>query len=300
MTAVVSAVLPVFIVAGFGFAVRRITHLHLKTLSALNAYILIPSLVYNGISKHTIDWSLFLRIAGGVALSAGVVGLILAVLASRNGMATPLRSAFLMTMFPNLGNFGLPIVLFAFGSDALPYGVLIMVCGGFLQNSIGLYLAQRGTHSAMRALTGVFKFPMIYAFAAAMLAQRFGFHFPEAFDRALQISGDGVIPVQLLILGATVAETRLQVGVNVFLACAARLLLGPLVAWGVAWMVGMHGLAANVFILQMSGPVAIGMAAYGVQFDLEPGFLSSVVSWTFLLSVATVTLVLTLLYAAGA
>ncbi|MBX7257078.1 MAG: AEC family transporter [Candidatus Hydrogenedentes bacterium] len=299
MSAVLSAVLPVFIVAAFGFAVRRITHLHLKTLSALNAYVLIPSLVYNGISKNAIEWPLFLRTALAVVIAAAIAGLVLALIASRAGMTTPLKSAFMMTMFPNLGNFGLPIVLFAFGSKALPYGVLIMVCGGFLQNSVGLYLAQRGVHSAKRALLGVFTFPMVYAFAAAMLAQRLGFQFPQALDRAVQIAGDGVIPIQLLILGATVAETRLQVTVHVFVACAVRLLLGPLVAWGVATIVGMHGLAASVFILQMSGPVAIGMAAYGVQFDLEPGYLSSVVSWTFLFSVATVSVVLTLLYAAG-
>ena len=299
MSAVVAAVLPVFIVALFGFTVRKACHLHLKTLSALNTYVLIPSLVYNGISKHAIEWPLFLRTASAVFVATALVGSVLAAIASRNGMATARKSAFLMTMFPNLGNFGLPIVLFAFGSEALPYGVLIMVCGGFLQNSVGLYFAQRGEHSAARALLGVFRYPMVYAFAAAMLAQRLDFRFPGALDRAVQIASDGAIPIQLLILGATVAETRLQIGSHVFVASAARLVLGPCIAWGVAWLLGMHGLAANVFILQMSGPVAIGMAAYGVQFDLEPGFLSSVVSWTFLFSVATVSIVLTLLYGAA-
>jgi ABC-type transporter Mla maintaining outer membrane lipid asymmetry permease subunit MlaE len=37
------------------------------------------------------------------------------------------------------------------------------------------------------------------------------------------------------------------------------------------------------------------MAVYGVQFEVSPRFLASVVGWTFLLSIATVAIVLLIL-----
>jgi len=81
-------------------------------------------------------------------------------------------------------------------------------------------------------------------------------------------------------------------GINVFASTGMRLIGGPIAAASFAVLVGMEGTAAKAFIVQMSAPVAIGMAAYGVQFDVAPRFLASVVSWTFLLSLFTVSAVL--------
>jgi hypothetical protein len=113
-----------------------------------------------------------------------------------------------------------------------------------------------------------------------------------ALDRAVKLIADASIPIQLIILGIQLEETRLEVSANVFLAAAVRLLGGPALAAAIVLIVGLDGLAGNVFITQMSGPIAVGMAAYAVQFDLSPRFLASAVSWTFLFSIATVSLVL--------
>jgi predicted permease len=56
--------------------------------------------------------------------------------------------------------------------------------------------------------------------------------------------------------------------------------------------VGLEGLPGKVFILQMSGPIAVGMAAFGVQFDVAPRFLASAVCLTSLLSVISVSAIL--------
>lgn len=297
--AVVSAIAPVFLVAAAGFAVRRAFPLDMRTLSTLNIYVFIPALVFRSISQQALDWPLFSRLAAAVGLMTLVMGMVLSAAARARRLTGPVHSAFLMTLFPNLGNFGMPVCLFAFGETGLAFAVVILVLGSFVQNSVGIYFAQRSRHTMLKALGLVFRFPMVYAFALALFFQRNAWAFPKPIAGAVSITADASIPVQLMILGAKLAETRLELSANVYLAAAARLVLGPLAAFGIALLLGLEGLAAKVFVVQMSGPVAVGMAVYGVQFDVEPGFLASVVTWTFLLSAVTVSLVLLLVLAAS-
>ncbi|MCX5757600.1 MAG: AEC family transporter, partial [Candidatus Hydrogenedentes bacterium] len=282
----------VFFVAAAAYFIRKRLHLDVKTLSSLNIYMLIPALVFSGISRKPIEWALFGRIAAASILVLIAMTMLLTALARVMRVEERERGAFLMTMFPNLGNFGLPVCLFAFGQEGLAFAIVTMVIGSFLQNSIGIYFAQRAHHGTGEALRRVFRFPMMYAFVLALVFQKTGWRFPEAVDRAVSLTADASIPIQLIILGAQLAATRLDTGVNVFAATAVRLVAGPITAAVFAVLVGMEGVAARAFVVQMSGPVAIGMAAYGVQFDVAPRFLASVVSWTFLLSLFTVSAVL--------
>jgi hypothetical protein len=98
--------------------------------------------------------------------------------------------------------------------------------------------------------------------------------------------------MQLIILGVQLAETHLDTSVDVFLAAGVRLCGGPILALAVLSLVGLEGLVAKVFVLQMSGPVAVGMAVFGIQFDVAPRFLASAVSLSFLMSIFTVSAVL--------
>lgn len=295
MDAIISAIVPVFVVASAGFALRRFVHLDARTLSALNIYLFIPALVYSKVSAYTIEWPVF----GAYAVAA--ILMLVAMTALLEGLGALLRldgarrSAFVMTQFMNLGNYGLPIALFAFGEEGLALAVVVMVCGSFLQNSLGIYFAQRSTHGAWSAFRQILYFPLVYAFALALVSQQTGVFPAQPLRLGVDLVADAAVPVQLMILGIKLAETRLEVSGLVFLASGIRLLLGPVLAGVVAWLVGLDGLAAKVFILQMSGPVAVGMAVFGVQFNVQPRFLASVVSWTFLLSSVTVSLVLYIL-----
>jgi len=289
---ILAAVLPVFLAVAASYVVRKRVPLHTKTLSSLNIYLFLPALVYSSISGREIQWGIFGRIALAAVLMLGGMTVVLSAVAHWLKITHKEHGAFLMTLFPNLGNFGLPVCLFAFGEEGLAFAVVGMVCGSFLQNSVGVYFAQRAHLGVAAAVRRVFAFPMIYAFVLALIAQRLGVQLGTAVERAVKLTSDAAIPVQLVILGIQLAETRLETSPPVFLATAIRLIGGPILAVGIVLLVGLNGLAAKAFITQMSGPVAVGMAAYGVQFDVAPRFLSSVVSWSFLFSVFTVAAVL--------
>jgi len=295
MSEILSAILPVFLIAGLAYVVSRRLPLDAKTLSSLNLYVFIPALVYSSLSKRALEWGLFARIAVASIVMLVAMAAVLTIVARLRRIAPERRSAFLLTQFPNLGNFGLPVCLFAFGEDGLAIAVVVLVCGSFLQNCVGIYYAQRTHYSAAKALGRVFQFPMIYAFVLALASQRTGWQLPLALERAVDITAGAAIPVQIIILGVQLARTRLETSVDLGLAAAIRLVGGPLLAAVLVILLRFDTLAAKVFITQMAGPVAVGMTAYAVQFNIAPRFLASIVAWTFLLSLVTVSAVLFLL-----
>lgn len=292
---IVSAILPVFLIAAASYLLARRMPLDVKTLSTTNLYLFIPTLVYSSLSDRDLQWDLFARVAAASALMVAAMTVVLALIARARGLGNHERTAFILTLFPNLGNFGLPVCTFAFGPEGMALAVVVMVCGSFLQNTVGIYYAQRSHHSVSAAFRSMLGFPMMYAFALALLTQRTGIRPPLMLDRAIDIAAGAAIPVQIIILGVQLQRTRLDSSPDLFLAAALRLIGGPILAAGLVLALGFDTLAAKVFIVQMAGPVAVAMTAYGVQFDVAPRFLASVVAWTFLLSLFTVSAVLYLL-----
>ena len=289
---VVGAIAPIVFIAVLGLVLRRRHLLDAKTLSTCNIFLFIPALVFTNIYEREIAGGVFLRIAVASIIVMGAMTVLLGTLARLLKLEGGDLGGFMMTMFPNLGNFGLPVVMFALGDQGLAFGVVVMVIGSGLQNSFGIYYAQRAYHGKTKALFQVFLYPMIYAFLLAIILRQTGVAIPLPISRALSIMADAAIPVQLVLLGIQIAETRVERSRPVFVASAARLLGRPAFGILAAMATGLTGLAGQAFVLQMSGPVAVGMAAYGVQFGVAPRFLSSAVAWTFFFSLFTISALL--------
>src|SRR5262245_14697862 len=121
-------------------------------------------------------------------------------------VAVPLRlsraelSAFLLVvMFSNSGNYGLPVVLFAFGQDALSYATAFFVTGSLLTYTVGVFIAASGRRSVPAALSGLAKIPAIYALAAAAIILVAGIHLPLAITRPIALLSDAALPTMILV-----------------------------------------------------------------------------------------------------
>ncbi|MFP4191076.1 MAG: AEC family transporter [Candidatus Hydrogenedentota bacterium] len=296
MLDILSPIVPIFIVAASGYGLRQYTALDGQTLSTLNVYLLMPVLVFDSLAEHHIEWDVYGRYVVASVLMLAIMGCVLGLITRLRRMKGAMYSAFMMTLFMNLGNFGLPVSKFAFGDEGLALAVIVMVACTFFQNAFGLFFAHQGSHGTAKAMLQVLRFPLIYAFILALVFQYMEWELPVMLGRAVSLTAGATIPMQLLILGICIAETRLETGPDVFIASGARLVIGPVAGMGAAWLAGLEGLTAQVFILQMSGPVAVTMAVYAVQFNVRPAYLASVVTWTFLLSFVSVSAVLWVLF----
>jgi malate permease and related proteins len=93
------------------------------------------------------------------------------------------------------------------------------------------------------------------------------------------------LPLLLLVLGMQLAQgVALEDMRTTALASGLRLLVSPLVAYGLALAFGLDDPAWWVVILQAAMPAAVNMSLYALEFDLRPKFVAGVVALTTLIS----------------
>jgi predicted permease len=141
-----------------------------------------------------------------------------------------------------------------------------------------------------QAILGIAKVPAVYGVAAAVFVLAGGIAVPITLMRPIDLLGDAAIPLMVLVLGmqlerATVPERPLCVGAAVGLS----LLAAPLVAIGLAAVLGLTGTARQAGVVLASMPVAVITTILAVEFDVAPAFVTNAVFLSTLLSPLTLT-----------
>jgi predicted permease len=231
--------LPIILIAGFGFALGQWTKISPRTLSQVVFYIFSPSLVFRLLTHSQLGNEDILRTMGFAGLLMILVGLL--TWAAGHFLRLEgrmLTAVLLITMFMNAGNYGLPVTLFAFGEDALAHASLFFVVMVMFTNTIGVLIASSGTRSLPQALLGLLKLPATYALAIGLLFLQFKWQLPTVLDRTVTLLGDAAIPSMLVLLGLQLHAIRWDGQLKAIgLASVMRLLVAPLLALGMShWM----------------------------------------------------------------
>jgi malate permease and related proteins len=240
----------------------------------------------------------------GGALLMGLVALAVAwPLGIRGGS---LSALLLVSMFMNSGNYGLPVSRFAFGEAGFAQALFYFVAQSIMGQTLGVAVAaaggaQAGPGLGREVLGRVLRMPQIYATVAALLVRASGFD-PAAQSgpllglyRALALLGEATLPMMLIVLGVQLAggvvreEPRL-----VALACVLRLVVSPLVAYGLGRALGMDQLNLAVGVLLAGMPAAVHTTITAVEFNSRPSLVVATVVATSLLSLLSLSLILTL------
>jgi malate permease and related proteins len=292
-----SDILPIFIVASVGYLLARFSAVDARVLSRVIFNALSPCLVFNLLVTSTISRGEFGQMALFCVLVTAAAGVLarLAVIPLRLDRA--MRSAFLLViMFSNSGNYGLPVALFAFGREALARATVYFVVASVLTYTVGVFLAASGRRSVGQALLGVFRVPAVYAIAAAGLVLAFGIALPPVVTRPVGLLSDAGLPMMILVLGMQL-ERAVMPDRPVVVAAAATvsLLLMPLAAFEIAKALGLTGPAFAAAVIQASMPAAVVTTILALQYEVAPGFVTSVVLVTTALSPLTLTAVIYLL-----
>jgi predicted permease len=285
----VSDIVPIFLIAGVGYLLASKLQANLKTLAHVAFYALAPCFAFRMLSASRMSGPEAGRIAVLAILVAGVMGLLARLAAIPFRLSRAELSGFLLVaMFSNGGNYGLPVVLFAFGNEALAPATVYFVTSSILTYTAGVFLAASGRRSVSRAILGITRTPAIYGVAAAGLVVTTGISVPAVLLRPIQLLADGAIPVMILVLGmqlqrATKPERPRVVAAAVVLSLVAA----PFVALGLTWLLGLTGYARQAGVVLASMPTAVITTILALEFDTAPAFVTNVVFITTLLSPLT-------------
>src|SRR5882672_4963789 len=163
MSVILSAVLPVFIIALIGYALAKADGpFDNKTIAFLVVGLGTPALVFFNLSKTTVVPGALAGIA-----AATVVAIIFYLITGAlilKAMGMRLRTFLPSLAFPNAGNLGLPLALYAAGEEGLNYAIIIFAITSIFNLTIGQALAA-GRNNWMTVL----KSPIVPAAALGLV-----------------------------------------------------------------------------------------------------------------------------------
>lgn len=289
--ALLNTVLPVFILAGLGWMARTVLKIEVKDPARLAVYIMTPGLIMNSILNSKLVAAEVGKIVGWGLLLCGAMILITLLTARLLGWSSAEGSAaVLSTGFMNAANYGLPVILLAFGQEGFDRAAIFVVESSLLMYSVAVYFAARGRMHWRQAVSAVFKLPLIWAAAAAMVVRLVGIPLPEAITKPIGMLANGAVVLVVLLLGMQVAQIKLKgASMKIAVPTFLRLVISPLVGLAlVAWLKP-EPLTAKVLVLEASMPAAVNTTLLAVEFGAEPDQVSGVTLMTTLLSIITVT-----------
>jgi malate permease and related proteins len=304
LAAFVDVLLPVLVVVGAGYALRRgYSALDLRTLNRVSMYALGPALIFTTLVRIEVAGGEALRIAAASALLVAALGAL--TYAAGRAMrldAAGMAALLLCGMFMNSGNYGLPTTRFAFGEAGFQRALLFFIAQTVLAQVLAIPIASAGRGTLRGAVTQIFRMPQIYAVAAGLAARLGGLDLANRADalgsifNGVALLADAALPLLLLLLGMQLANgAGVEDGRLTAVAAALRLVASPLLAWGIAVALGLDDLALRVVVLEASMPTAVNMVLYSTEFGARPRFVAGVVVATTLGSLATLSVLLTIL-----
>jgi predicted permease len=290
----VSVVLPVFIVAGFGFLLERRFRMPILPVNQVVLYVLMPCFIFTSLLPIDLTSDEPVRIGVFALLSAAVMLAVAVAIARLLRLDRVTTSALMLTAaFPNVGNYGLSVVLLAYGEEGVRFGTILLAVQMLFGLTLAVFIASSGSAPMSRSLGEVAKQPAFYAVAAALLLGAADVTIPKFVTDAIALPAQAAIPVMLLVLGMQISGTeRIEAPRLVSLAIATRLIIGTLVGVGLAVALGIGGIARDVMIVGSAMPTAVFTILTATQFAARPRFVSDVVVAGTLASIVTVTVVL--------
>ena len=243
---------PVFFVVGIGYYLGK-TNPKIDTtfITSFAANIGTPAMVIYAITSTGINFEIFRDYFWYYLLAIGLFALVgiftLYTLKTRDIVRElpPL-------IFPNTGNMGLPICMFAYGSKGLGVSAsitsLIILC----HFTLGVFLADRKFN-----LNVILKNPPFYAIIFSAIMLFYGIKMPLFVVNTTEWLM--YVTIFLILMSLGIALTRLKVFSlsNALISSFTRMIIGPAIGFFLIFIFDLEGFAAGVLLIQCSMPSAV-------------------------------------------
>jgi predicted permease len=140
-------ILPIILLSGAGFVLGKVLDIDPRSLGRVAFYIFSPVLIFDLLTQNQLKFAEAATLVGFALcfiLSIGALTLLVGMLLKFERPV--LVSILITTMFANTGNYGLPLVSFAFGEQALPYAGIYFATMTLLFYTLGVFLASLGAY----------------------------------------------------------------------------------------------------------------------------------------------------------
>ena len=278
---ILTAIAPVMLTALIGyFWTRSGRSIEANGLTQIVTEIGTPCLVFSTFAKMSVPTGAFAATAAA-SLTILIGFLIVATLVLKL-CGLSLRTYLPSMAFPNTGNLGIPLALYAFGPEGLAYAIVFRCFTSVMNFTIGQAIAA-GTMS-WRAIV---KMPIIYAVALGLVVTESGITLPQFLSNTISLLGSITVPLMLLMLGVSLGSLRVSVFPRAFALSLLRIGMGASLGFGVTAFFGLHGAARAAIIMQSSMPAAVFNYLFALRWHNQPEEVAGIVVVSTLVTIAT-------------
>ena len=285
---------PIFLIVAAGWGMDRKFRIHLESLVKLNIYLLVPAFIFTRVVGAELGGGEALRIAG-FTLSTILLMFAGSLVAGRVFRMPKLQrqALSLAAMFYNCGNYGLPLVILAFGPAAGAVQVFVLATMNVSTYTIGLLLAHSHGESAgshRRALMKVLRQPTLYALFAGLACRGLGLPVQQVIWlwQPLDLIQSCLIGFALLTLGVQMSQTKpAPFRAPLLSAILLRLVISPALAVFLVMAFGFSREVSAALILATAAPTAVNTALLAHEFGGDVPYSTSAVYYTTLISLIT-------------
>ena len=245
-------VFPVFFVVGIGYYLgKKNPKIDTKFITNFAANIGTPAMVIYAVTSTGINFEIFRDYFWYYLLAIicfSIVGVINLFLINTKDIIRELPPL----IFPNTGNMGLPICLFAYGSQGLGVSASITSLIILMHFTVGVFLADRKFN-----LDVIIKNPPFYAIIFSAIVLFYEIDMPVFVINTTEWLM--YVTIFLILMSLGIALTRLKVfSLNkAVISSITRMFIGPLIGIGLIWFFDLEGFAAGVLLIQCSMPSAV-------------------------------------------
>jgi predicted permease len=304
LTVFTQVLLPILLMFGAGWMLDRKWNVDLATVVKLNINLFVPAFIFYELSTKEVQGRTAWMVVG-FTISVVLVLFVIAGLVGwwRRYTMAETRSLQIAAIFYNSANYGIPLMHLAYPGQSEALQVFIVLVQNVGNFTLGVFLLSSAKTKGWRGVLPIFQQPSIWAVMSALVLR--GILGPVNPDLAgamrwfwvpVHYFHDGLIAVALVTLGVQLSKTAARATLpRLGWALSLRLLVGPLVGWGMALLFGLEGELLRTMILSTSFPTAVNTALIAHEFKADTEFATGAVFWSTLFSMVTVTALIVLL-----
>jgi len=259
-----SIIAPVFLIAAVGFAWARMGYDYdTAIITRLLTNITTPCLVFSRLTTLDFPLSQFGEIAL-ITLAATLIWVCVGYVTLR-ATGIPRDSGLPPVIFPNCGNMGLAICLFAFGDVGLGMGLCFFVVTAILQFTVSPWLA-----SGHFSLVTMLRSPIIYATLLSVVVMAINVEVPAWLTNTTMLLGNISIPMMLITLGVSLAGYGIVNLRNSLIVSLLRLGVGFASGLFLVWLLDIDGVMRGVILIMCSMPAAVFNYLFPQRYGKNP------------------------------
>ena len=247
----IDVIFPVFFVIGIGFYLgKKDPNINTDLITNFAANIGSPAMIFYSITTTGVTLSIFLEyfVYSLIIISAfSIIGILFLIILQKDYISElpPL-------ILPNTGNIGLPLCLFAYGTAGLGVASAIASVVILLHFTIGVLLAKKSF-----SLKILIKNMPIYGILVSILFLYFEWDVPGYVENTTFLLTYATIFLILMSLGIALAKLKVVSWTHASILGAVRVIIGPLIGFGLIKFLNLDGFAAGVLLIQSCMPSAV-------------------------------------------